>query len=229
MDSPKVECKMCGTLIRQQTAEKTGGYCRICDQKRRCAQRIGPSVTDEMIAKEVDRLERLRKSAPLFHGTLAEETAALADFLAASQEVGCPQVASSQNCSHRAVEDIARAVLRLDHELPQIRRETLDDFATKQVSVSFPWKPDFNGLIYPDLTSIFRDSGRTSWVNFRESFPTTRGIIEFSRIGFDRECRQALFSFGAQFDSLIGRGWYILMSREQQVWREAARVGAWMS
>ncbi len=68
-----------------------------------------------------------------------------------------------------------------------------------------------------------------AWVKFHKRFPGSHGILQFSRVGFNRDRTQALFYLGNQWDSLAGNGCFVLMGKSEGNWKLIAQVGLWAS
>lgn len=67
------------------------------------------------------------------------------------------------------------------------------------------------------------------WDEFYRRFPGSRGMIWFSRVGFNKDRTQALFYFGNQYTDYAGEGYLILMAKADGTWREVTRVTVWIS
>ncbi len=116
--------------------------------------------------------------------------------------------------------------------LKGVADDTLADYLAKNRS-AHPVEP---GLVLDrqlicvsseELQDIFCD--RDGWQRFRQRYPRSSGIVEYSCIGFNVQVTQALVYAGQQQDWLMGYGAYRLYWRWSDRWVESSRLLAWIS
>ena len=113
-----------------------------------------------------------------------------------------------------------------------IEAATLTDFRITNIR-----KYDFNYDISIDgqyvfigeqeLTEIFDQEN--GWEQFYRAYPESSGLITFSRVGFNRQHNQALVYLGIQSDYLAGRGYLILLTKENDHWNIENITTSWIS
>ena len=112
-------------------------------------------------------------------------------------------------------------------------QSTVDDFiARNQVSVKLAEKPfDANGEVdvvsRKELPSA--DNPDKYWEEYYRKFPRSRGLIAFSRPGFDAERKYALVYFHVACGSLCGERGYALLRFIGGRWIVVRRVVTMMS
>lgn len=110
--------------------------------------------------------------------------------------------------------------------------ETLTDFLAKSRE-RHPVDPDLNPggwltcLSDEELQSIFEDLD--GWKKFYLRFPEVYGIVEFSRVGFDRDMTQALVYASHQTGWLSGIRSYWFFSKLDGAWSEPVFFGGGIS
>lgn len=83
-------------------------------------------------------------------------------------------------------------------------------------------------LSQDEITSIF-SVNQDGWQVFYERYPDARGILTFSRVGFDAALDQALVYIGNQSQALAGSGHYVLLNKVNGVWTIDQKVMTWIS
>jgi hypothetical protein len=125
----------------------------------------------------------------------------------------------------------------ISDDLPPIDPTTLDSFRARN-DRSYPLSPDMPlpipyVLISPgEVTAIFAGGevdGLDGWERFYQRYPTSGGIIDLSRVGFNAEMTQALVYYGAQSHWLDGGGFYFLLSKEGGTWKVVGQAMTWIS
>lgn len=119
----------------------------------------------------------------------------------------------------------------LDEDMPTLSEETYEDFVAKNKE-SYILKDSFDVMAHIVLTSeeelnnLFEDDG---WSEFYEIYPSSQGIMNVSRVGFNTEMNQAFFYVGNQNHWLSGSGYYVLLEKKNGVWRIKNEVMIWIS
>jgi len=83
-------------------------------------------------------------------------------------------------------------------------------------------------LGHDDITALF-NVNQDGWQLFYERYPQARGILTFSRAGFDDALDQALVYVGVQSQALAGAGHYVLLKKVNGVWMVDQEVMVWIS
>jgi hypothetical protein len=167
----------------------------------------------------------------MLNGTIADEQEVLTACLA-QLHLGERQVVRSLTRSGLQVPADERMLSYLRENLERLDEETLNDFLAKNLE-HHPIEPDLNpgGRLVcvgdEEFEHIFRD--KDGWARFRREFPDSDGTLRYSRVGFDRDVKQAMLYAGQQFDWNVGSGGFWLFSRLDGEWTEAGRAGSWLS
>ena len=146
----------------------------------------------------------------------------------------CP--ASNDEAPDEKVEDMRR---QMDEyaikELPELKRETIDDFHAKAKQCS-PFRKQLDIPIKytlvsaKDLESLFpKGEFDRAWRRFYSKYPNSSGIISFSNVGFNAEMNQALVSTGRGCGGLCGAGHYVLLSKDDGKWNVKSKTMTWVS
>jgi hypothetical protein len=64
---------------------------------------------------------------------------------------------------------------------------------------------------------------------FRSKYPESNAIIRVSRVGFNRKCNQAVVEVGYTTGPVGGEGDFLLVAKQDGVWKVQHVVVAWMS
>ena len=75
---------------------------------------------------------------------------------------------------------------------------------------------------------IFRE-GQDGWAKFNKIYPKANGIINFSRVGFNRDKTQALVYRGFGCGWLCGQGDFIVLRKVDGKWIIEQEIGLWVS
>jgi hypothetical protein len=129
--------------------------------------------------------------------------------------------------------DLARIDSFLEQELPGLERETLADFLEANRKPC-PVAPDLtlDGQVVCINAEEMQDllSGRGDcWERYRARHPGRIGLIEFSRVGFNRNRTQALLYTGSRMHWKAGEGGYHLLTKSAKGWSKVAGALAWVS
>ena len=77
------------------------------------------------------------------------------------------------------------------------------------------------------LTKIFEDGGW--WAEFYQRYPDSHGILQLSRVGFNKKKDTALVYAGNQREGLSGAGYCILLSKRDGLWGVQETKMVWIS
>ena len=114
-----------------------------------------------------------------------------------------------------------------------VSTQTTDSFKARNASAG-PLHGDMQlGVPYAllsqdEVTSIF-SMNQDGWQVFYERYPDARGILTFSRVGFDAALDQALVYVGNQNQALAGSGHYLLLKKVDGAWIIDQKVMTWIS
>jgi len=168
----------------------------------------------------------------MFNGTVADEQEILAicfDRL----RIGERQIAGALTSDEiNRASDKDHIVSYMRGNLTGFNEETLTDFLAKSCE-RHPVDPDLNPggrltcLSDEELQSIFEDLD--GWKKFYLRFPESKGIVKFSRVGFDRDMTQALVYARHQTGWLSGISSYWFFSKLNREWGEPALFGGGIS
>jgi len=137
--------------------------------------------------------------------------------------IGCP------------IENLDEELAFVASRLVGLRSETINDFLAKNIQ-SYPLDPDYflggsiaHMVIAPqELAEIFRYED--GWSKFYQRYPDARGILTFSRVGFNVYGSQALVYVGSQWSDFSGTGVYVLLTQDSEgVWNIQQQVPVWHS
>ncbi|MDM1061488.1 hypothetical protein HXZ62_02795 [Empedobacter falsenii] len=100
--------------------------------------------------------------------------------------------------------------------------ETFNDFKNqnnKKLNVTF--------IDNKEITALFKS--HTGWEDFYKKYKNAIGIIEFSRIGFNKSKTQALLYYSKTSGFSNGHGNYIFLKKINGKWIKVLEVMAWIS
>lgn len=114
------------------------------------------------------------------------------------------------------------------------RTETVEDFLEKYCSggrLSRTFPTDLPRSFVASENVLFEGwpldkNGRTA---FEKLFPGARGIISFSRVGFDPSLDEAMVSTSFVCGGLCGEGWRYMLKKRQGKWEVASKRMVWVS
>jgi hypothetical protein len=120
----------------------------------------------------------------------------------------------------------------IEKELPELEQATLNDFINKNkhsylLSQNLNLRVDYSLISEGTRENIFQKEN--AWGEFYNRYPGSQGITTLSRVGFNSIKTQALVYEGTQSDYLAGRGFYILLAKENGAWKIKKTVLAWVS
>src|SRR5262249_22310511 len=121
----------------------------------------------------------------------------------------------------------------LTRRMPSLEKETLADFQAKSKR-PYPLRPTLElkvpyKLISEKELGEFFGKEYIKWDSFYEKYPQSQGVMELSRVGFNRNRTQALVYRGNQSDGLAGAGGFVLLTKENGLWTIKEWAGWWIS
>jgi hypothetical protein len=128
--------------------------------------------------------------------------------------------------------DLAETLRKVTEQDPNsVGPETTADFLEKNqephnLSQRFNTNIEYKLLSKEELDRIFSE-GR-GWPEYYAAYHA-QGIIEFSRVGFNRGMDQALVYTGIQSGLKTGSGYYVLLSKENNAWAIKHKFEVWAS
>jgi hypothetical protein len=109
--------------------------------------------------------------------------------------------------------------------MPKIQDDILINFKNenKQKKVfekQFNLCSNYYLLKESEYENIFKnDKNNDGWKKYRQMYPDSSGIINFSKIGFNNSKNQALVFFSTSFDYDGGIGSYYMLEKENNIWK----------
>jgi hypothetical protein len=79
------------------------------------------------------------------------------------------------------------------------------------------------------IEKIFFKEGGGGWVEFARRYPKNHGFLSFSRVGFSKDRKQALFYLGNEYTGGAGEGYLVLLQNRNGIWKEVTRSSCWIS
>ncbi|HEX8566604.1 MAG TPA: hypothetical protein VF648_13240 [Pyrinomonadaceae bacterium] len=124
----------------------------------------------------------------------------------------------------------------LPNILPPLLKETVDDFSSRnQKSATLTNKFDLNvkiNFVGEEINKLFENNavgGKDGWKIFNKKYPNANGIIEVSRVGFNKSKTQALISLGQSCGWLCGNGSFRLLTKKNNKWEIENTYTTWNS
>jgi len=119
--------------------------------------------------------------------------------------------------------------------MSELSRGTIDDFHARAkechpLARKLDIPIDYALVGSKDLEQLFpeREFDR-AWSRFYTKCPKSSGIINFSNPGFNRDYTQAIVSTGRGCGGLCGAGYFVLLTKAQNVWTVKTKLGTWVS
>jgi hypothetical protein len=113
---------------------------------------------------------------------------------------------------------------------PVLNTATIKDFRrVNSVRASFARRFDlpvgYELVAQIDIDSIFKNHGW--WPDYYKKYPGSRGWLQFSRVGFSPDGKQALFYVVRTCGDLCGGGSYVVMAKKDSGWITAKEIPVW--
>ena len=100
--------------------------------------------------------------------------------------------------------------------------------ASYTLGANLDLEQDYALMPQEEYDRIFRRGGAI-WPNFEAKYPEARGLVFFSRVGFDANEDKALVSMGFSCGDLCGAGGLYLLVKEDGNWKFQEALVEWMS
>ena len=116
---------------------------------------------------------------------------------------------------------------------PHLSKVTLLDFKRKNaqareisqdLDLHFPYK-----LLNRDAVEEIFKEGCSGWCKFLERYPEAGGYISISRVGFNQMGTQALVYIAYGCGGLCGSGGYMVLAKENGLWKIKGGLAVWDS
>ncbi len=128
--------------------------------------------------------------------------------------------------------DLDTRLTYVQQNLTQLTPELLDNFKlnnTQPFPLKSQFKLDVSYLLINDAQSKEIFASPDGWQNFYQRFPLSQGEMTLSRVGFNPSLDMALVYVGNTSGFLAGSGYYLLMSKENGIWKNVAEIMVWIS
>jgi hypothetical protein len=123
--------------------------------------------------------------------------------------------------------------------MPTATKSVISDFLSiseKEMHFDIP-KPNSQSsrrvisLSEKDFVTLFKESNKLheSWNRFFHQYPKSNGLITFSRVGFDKESKQALVLLTTLSDGKFESGDLFLLLKKNGLWKISERVNIWIT
>lgn len=161
---------------------------------------------------------------------ITEEDYAVYSVILVSEQYNSELIVVSDSTSHGLIADPTN----ISNKNYQLSEDIINDYRSKNEN-DLKLKDNFsvqNKVLFlseKEESQFFRKVQENGWVKFHKKYPKAKGIVSFSRIGFNQENTQALVSvsFGCGF--LCGEGNFILLQKENGKWTIQNKIGLWVS
>jgi hypothetical protein len=122
-------------------------------------------------------------------------------------------------------------VRRAANELP-LSPETVSDFLQKNsdrhpLIKSLKLDVDVKQIDESESNQIFLAG--TGWEEFYKKYPSSQGVLEVSKPGFNKDATQALVYVANQGSWKSGAGYYVLLLKSNSSWKIAKSYTSWVS
>lgn len=121
---------------------------------------------------------------------------------------------------------------KVPNQLPSLSKATFDDFLTNNKNrillkdlFTLPVKRVF--ITDEELDSFFKR--KLYWEGFYKKYPNSQGVMVLSNVGFDAQKKQALVYVSNSRGSLDAIGVYVVLEKQNDVWRVKEKYEAWVS
>ena len=121
---------------------------------------------------------------------------------------------------------------RAEKELTLLSQDTVTDFLRNNsghypLTTSLKLNVEVKRISESESNAIFQDG--KGWDEFYEKFPSSQGVMELSKPGFNTDLTQALVYVGNQGSWKGGAGYYVLLVKEDDAWKIKKRYTSWVS
>jgi hypothetical protein len=118
-------------------------------------------------------------------------------------------------------------------KFPFLQQETINDFRAKSKQCIF-WEKQLDIpakyvlVTEKHIEQLFKKD-EDGWQGFYSKYPNSSGIIGLSNVGFNREMNQAFVATSKSCGGLCGAGYYVLLEKENGVWKVSSQTMTWVS
>jgi hypothetical protein len=117
--------------------------------------------------------------------------------------------------------------------LPELSEETFDDFVQKNKEIqklkdNFKIELERTLIKKTEIEQIFKDR-ENGWEKFYKSFPDSGGYIGLSRVGLDKEKKQAVVYMEHNCGDLCASGYFLLLAKGKEGWEVVKGYMPWIS
>lgn len=121
---------------------------------------------------------------------------------------------------------------RAAKELPLLSQETVTDFLRKNsaqhpLTNSLKLNLELKRIGESESQAIFQEG--KGWEEFYKKYPSSQGLLELSKPGFNGDATQALVYVANQGSWKGGAGYYVLLAKENNAWKIEKRYTSWVS
>lgn len=136
------------------------------------------------------------------------------------------------NTDYRDNPMLNTVLANVQKSLPSLSKAMIDNFHAKN-KTRVPLKDSFTVsservfITDENLQTILKD--RLDWKAFYEKYPNSQGVMTLSNVGFDSEMKRAFVYVANTRGSMNGVGFYIVLEKQDGVWRVKEKATGWMS
>jgi hypothetical protein len=128
--------------------------------------------------------------------------------------------------------DLEARFANLQENFPELTPQMVVEFKAKNASPSplesrFILGVDYVLVSDEQLHQLF--AAQDGWLEFYKQFPLSQGVMTLSQVAFNPSMDLALVYVGNQSGWLAGAGYYLLMEKENGVWKILKETMAWIS
>ncbi|MBA4121153.1 MAG: hypothetical protein H0X72_01645 [Acidobacteria bacterium] len=121
---------------------------------------------------------------------------------------------------------------KVPNRLPSLSKATFDDFRACNKSRNllkdlFTLSVKRVFISDEELDSFFKR--KLYWEGFYKKYPNSQGVMVLSNVGFDAQKKQALVYVSNSRGSLDAIGVYVVLEKQNDVWRVKEKYEAWAS
>lgn len=136
------------------------------------------------------------------------------------------------NIDYRDDPTLDTVLANVQKGLSSLSKAMIDDFRAKN-KTRIPLKNSFNlpakrvFISDEELKTILKD--KLDWKAFYEKYPNSQGVMTLSNVGFDSEMKRAFVYVANTRGSLNGVGLYVVLEKQDGLWRVKEKATGWMS
>lgn len=136
------------------------------------------------------------------------------------------------NTDYRDDPMLNTVLANVQKRLPSLSKAMIDDFHAKN-KTRVPLKDSFTVSLKrifitdEELKKILED--KINWKAFYEKYPNSQGVMTISNVSFNSEMKRAFVYIANTRGSMNGVGLYIVLEKQDSVWRVKEKAVGWMS